>query len=393
MARRRVLLLINGVVDTAGGNLRATINIAEALAEDGIDVTLSAPVALGQPHRTVDLMSERVTRRIFRASRPAARFGGSLRQFRWLVRHAKDFDEVQTNSLFTLSAVYSIVICAIHGVPIALWPHGSLDPNDLRKHGWFKRAVGPIVTRRLLDRCSAVVFTVPHEEQIAETYGSTTPHMIVPLPVVPVWTDMDAGVWKSKYGVPRDTPIVLFLGRIDEKKRVPLLVEALSLMERRDAHLVVVGDGPADQTEIFRESIRKFGLEGRVHTTGWVEGQDRAAAFKAADAFALLTQYENFGLAVVEALSVGCPTVISDGVFLAQDLKSARVAAVVEREAPLQAARALDAFLNDPAGALETGLRAKEFVAARYSLGAVGARLRELSAYLDQATALRRAPV
>ncbi|MEJ7832134.1 MAG: glycosyltransferase [Nocardioides sp.] len=378
-----MLVLINGVVDTSGGNLRAAVNIAEALAADGRDVTFSAPIVLSQPHRTVLIMDDRVDRRLFPATRPVARFGGSARQLAWLVRHVRDFDEVQTHSLFSLSTVYAVAICAIRGVPIFLWPHGSIDPFDLRKHARFKSLVGPVVTRRLLDRCAAIVFTTPHEEQIAVTYGATVPHAVVPLPVVPVSTDDDTGAWRSRFGLPADAPVVLFLGRIDYKKRLPLLVESVSLLERPDVHLAVVGDGPAPDTALLHDAARTFGVSERVHVTGWVEGADRAAAFSVADVFVLLSDAENFGLSIIEALSVGCPAVVSDRVFLAEDLQSAGVAVVVERDA-VQAARAIDAILGDPVAAIEMGTRAKEFVASRYSQAAVGACLRELSAGVDE---------
>lgn len=377
---RRVLVLINGVVDTSGGNLRAAINIAEALAGAGEDVTLSAPIVASQPHRTIDAMDARVQRRLFRASRPVARFGGSARQFWWLLRHARDFDEVQTHSIFTLSAVYSIVICAARGVPVILWPHGSIDPFDLRKHARIKNIIGPLVLRRLIDRCAAVVFTTAHERDVAVTFGSSTPRAIVPLPVEPLPASrIDPQQWRHRFGVPTDVPVILFLGRIDYKKRLPLLVESVALMENRQAHLVVVGDGPDSEKRLLADTTERFSIGDRVHVTGWVEGGDRAAAFEIASAFALLSDAENFGLSVIEAMSMGCPTVISDQLALAEHLAAANAAIVVERDAS-EAAQALDRLLSDRDSAAQLGERAKALVEREYSPRAVAARLREVSA-------------
>jgi glycosyltransferase involved in cell wall biosynthesis len=382
--QRRVLVLINGVVDASGGNLRAAVNIAEAMALDGALVTFSAPVVRAQSHRTVDLMDARIERRLFPASRPAARFGGSVRQLWWLWRNVRSFDEVQTHSLFALSAAYAIIVSAIRRVPVLLWPHGSIDPFDLRKHERFKRIIGPLVTRRLLDRCSALLFTTTHESRIAVTYGSRTPREVVALPVAPLSVEgANPAAWRKRHGVPGDVPVVLFLGRIDYKKRLPLLVEAVSLLEGRDAHLVVVGDGPAPERALMADAAARCGVTNRVHVTGWLEGTDRIEAFAVGDVFALISDAENFGLSLIEAMSVGCPAVISDRVFLAEDLERAGAVVCVERDA-VAAAEAIDMLLTHPEKAANMGERARELVEREFAPLAVAARLREVTKALAQ---------
>lgn len=376
---RRVLMLLNTAADATGGTLRAVVNLAEAMAGDGTEVTFSAPVTRGVEHRTVDLMDPRVERQVFRASTLIARFGGSVRQLRWLWREAGTFDEVQTHSLFTLSTVYAIVVGTLRGVPVFLWPHGSLDPFDLRKKGGFKKLIGPIVTRRLLDRCRALLFTTAHEAEIAETYGSRTRREVVPLPVAPISVaHADLTDWRVRHGVPRGVPVVLFLGRINYKKRLPLLVEALARMERRDAHLVVVGDGDESERVLVDEAIERCGVVDRVHITGWLEGADRTDAFAVGEVFALLSDAENFGLSVIEALSAGCPVVISDQLDLAEQLQRGGAAIVVERDA-VQAARALDGLLDDPDRRNRMGACGRDLVAREFAPAAVAARLREVN--------------
>jgi glycosyltransferase involved in cell wall biosynthesis len=376
---RHVLMLINSVDDSSGGNLRAMVNLAEAMVADGVRVTVSAPIVSGREHRTVDLTDPRVSRQLFRASRPAARFGGSIRQLWWLWRSLGQYDEVQTHSIFSLSAVYAIACCAIRRIPIMLWPHGSLDPLDLRKHAWFKRRVGPVVTRRLLDACAALLFTTPREARIAETYGSRTRREVVPLPVSPLEADgADPADWRERHGVPSDAPVVLFLGRINYKKRLPLLVEAVSLSST-DAWLVVVGDGETAERAEVDEVARACGMTHRMRMLGWQEGRDRVEAFLAADVFALLSDFENFGLAVVEALSVGCPVVISTAIDLADQLGKAGAASCVEQD-PVRAAAAIDELLLDRSKATAMGARGRALVERDFAPAAVASRLCEISA-------------
>lgn len=382
MQERRVLVVVNQVYDAAGGELRAAVNTAEAMAADGVDVTITAPWVAAHSHRTIEALDPRVHRQMFPATRPLARFGGSVRQVWWLWRHVRDYNEVQVHILFALCAVYTIIICALRRVPVLLWPHGCIDPYDLRKHARFKRFVGPIVTRRLLNRCAALLFITSREEQVAVTYGARVRHEVVPLPVEPVDTSVaDPLAWRDKHGVPRDASVVLFVGRVDAKKRLPLLVEAVSLMRRRDAHLVVVGDGPAAEIARLHDAVRAHGLAERVHVTGWLEGGDRAAAFAAAAVFSTVSDFENFGLAVVEAMSTGCPTVISDQVYVADDVAPSGAAVVVPRDAAAMA-QAFDELIADRAAADTMGKRARELVVREYTPPAVAARLRTLSGEL-----------
>lgn len=371
--------MINSVDDTLGGSLRAAVNIAEAMVSDGVDVTFTAPVVRGRDHRTVDLMDRRVTRRLFGASRPVARFGGSLRQFWWLLRNVRSFDEVQVHSLFALSTGYAALLCMFSRVPLLLWAHGSLDPLDLRKHARIKRLLGPGATRWILDRCAALVFTTSHESAISETYGSSTPHEVVALPVAPLQTDhVDPVAWRQRHGVPLDVPVILFLGRIDYKKRIPLLVETLSHLDHCDVHLVVVGDGPASERALVLEAAEQFGVIDRLTLTGWLEGDERIAAFTAATVFALLSDFENFGLAVVEAMSAGCPVVVSDKVHLAPDLARADAAVCVGQDSRA-AAKEIDRLLAHPEEAAQLGSRARDLVAQEFAPSAVARRLRDVS--------------
>lgn len=373
-----MLVLVNEAFDTAGGNLRAAVNVAEALAQQEVEVTFSAPIVASNPRVTVDALDPRVARKLFRASRPLARFGGSVRQFVWLLRNVGCFDQVQVHSLFHLSAVYSILLCTLRGVPVVLWPHGTLDPFDLRKHARIKRWAGSLVTRPLLDQCSALVFTTEREADVAVTYGATVRHEIVPLPVRLLRsTPADGAAFRARFDIPAGAAMVLFLGRVNYKKGLPLLVESVARLTDENVYLVVAGDGEADQVRRLEQAGATYRLTDRLRLTGWIEGPVRSAAYMAADVFALLSDSENFGLALVEGLSAGLPAVISDQVFIADDLARAGAALVVPRAADA-AATALAQVLADPAAAAAMGARGRAYVQAHFTPDAVAERLRSL---------------
>jgi glycosyltransferase involved in cell wall biosynthesis len=76
-----------------------------------------------------------------------------------------------------------------------------------------------------------------------------------------------------------------------------------------DCDLVAFGGGPFDESE--KAALRERNLSGRVFQA---DGDDRRLAgwYRQAVALVYPSQYEGFGLPPVEAMSVGCPVIVSD---------------------------------------------------------------------------------
>jgi len=109
-------------------------------------------------------------------------------------------------------------------------------------------------------------------------------------------------------GVCFDTrrPTAVHVSNFRPVKRVPWLVEAfLEATRGRDAHLVLIGDGP-DQLAA-RERAREGGGDGRVTFLG--ERDVLPELLAAADVFALSSSSESFGLSALEAMACGTPVV------------------------------------------------------------------------------------
>ena len=102
---------------------------------------------------------------------------------------------------------------------------------------------------------------------------------------------------------------LLAVGRLKEAKNYPVMLRALSqLLERRPAHLVILGTGP--QEAHIRQLVRTCGLNEHVSLAGHVDVL--AAYYQRADLFILSSDYEGFGNVIVEAMSCGTPVVSTD---------------------------------------------------------------------------------
>ena len=110
--------------------------------------------------------------------------------------------------------------------------------------------------------------------------------------------------------------LIVFLSRLDHKKGLDRLLPAIGTlaMGRDNFALVIAGSGEREYEDQVHDLVLAHGLQEKVIFTGFVQGQDKMDLLRDADVFVLPSYDENFGLAVIEAMAVGAPVVISNNV-------------------------------------------------------------------------------
>ncbi|PRX52057.1 glycosyltransferase involved in cell wall biosynthesis [Nonomuraea fuscirosea] len=112
-----------------------------------------------------------------------------------------------------------------------------------------------------------------------------------------------------------DRPTVLFVGRLDEEKRLDELVRALPLvLNETDAQVALVGKG--NQRDELERLARSIGVSDRVFFLGFVPDENMSQAFSAADVFAMPGVAELQSIATLEAMASGLPVVAADAMAL-----------------------------------------------------------------------------
>ncbi|HZJ41839.1 MAG TPA: glycosyltransferase family 1 protein [Patescibacteria group bacterium] len=117
----------------------------------------------------------------------------------------------------------------------------------------------------------------------------------------------------EKYGL--EEPFFLYVGRIEKKKNIPALIEAMALL--RDNHseikekMVLVGDASFGYDEV-NYVIEEFNLNEEVVMPGWVEEEDMPIILQAASAFIFPSKHEGFGIPILQAMACGVPIAASD---------------------------------------------------------------------------------
>ena len=131
--------------------------------------------------------------------------------------------------------------------------------------------------------------------------------------------------------MPRDQPLILFLGRINKKKGTDMLVDAFRQLKMLDAYLAIAGPDDGQLAEV-KALIGRYHLEQRVSLPGLLSGLDVLAAFQDADLFVLPCRADTFPFAIIEACLAGTPMVITDRCEIA-DMVRDRVADIVPFDA------------------------------------------------------------
>jgi len=138
---------------------------------------------------------------------------------------------------------------------------------------------------------------------------------VVPEAAAPTFSPRTASEFSSvakRLGVDVRRPYALFVGTLEPRKNIPLLLEALVLVRRElDAQLLLVGARGWLDEPIFAAHAR-LRLGDAARFLGTLSEDDLAVLYSSAGVFALPSLYEGFGLPVLEAMACGAPVVCSN---------------------------------------------------------------------------------
>jgi glycosyltransferase involved in cell wall biosynthesis len=309
----KILHTIRSVNPEGGGVIETVKQFSRVMERRGRDVTIAS---LDAPD---DAWVKQCPHRIEALGPARGNYGASPNFVPWLRQHAREFDAVIVNGLWQQHSFGVWRALRGTGQRYFVFPHGMLDP-------WFKRTYPlkhlkkwmywPWAEYRVLRDAAAVLFTCEQERRLArESFWLYRCHeQVAPLGVAaPVGEpDVQRELFLDSFPECRGKRVVLFLGRIHEKKGCDLLIEAFAGVapQHADLRLVMAGPEQQDPTQ-WHELATRLGVASRITWTGMLSGDLKWGALHTAEVFALPSHQENFGIAVVEALACGLPVLIS----------------------------------------------------------------------------------
>jgi glycosyltransferase involved in cell wall biosynthesis len=260
-------------------------------------------------------------------------YGYTPKLTQWLRENRHAYDAIIVNGLWQYGGFGTWRALRNTKQPYFVFPHGMLDP-------WFKKRY-PLkhlkkwlywrwAEYRVLRDAAAVLFTC--EEERIQARQSFSPYrcneVVVNFGTASPLGDADSqrSLFLERFPKLRGRRILLFLGRIHEKKGCLELIEAFQRALREqteltgDLHLIMAGPADSEYARHVKSIAEQRELSGRITWTGMLSGDLKWGAFRAADAFVLPSYQENFGIAVAESLACGVPVLISNKVNIYREI-------------------------------------------------------------------------
>jgi glycosyltransferase involved in cell wall biosynthesis len=267
------------------------------------------------------------------------RYAFSPRLWHWLHANLDRFDGIVMNGVWTFPSLAIRIAARRAHRPYGIFAHGALDPWFNRKYPLkhLKKMLYWPVQYSVLRDAQAVFFTTEIERDLArESFRPNRWHSeVIPLGITdPEATKENASdqveAFYAKLPMLRGRRFLLFLARIHEKKGCDLLIEAFGKVAASvpEVDLVIAGPGQHGTLAKLTSLAEQVGISGRVHWPGLVGGDVKWGALRACEVFILPSHQENFGIAVIESLAVGCPVLVSNQVNIWQQIADDRVGLV-----------------------------------------------------------------
>ena len=259
------------------------------------------------------------------------------------------------------------------GFTVYYHPHGALDPTLFADWSWGslkKRIYIHFFSRVNLSRATGVFALTSREQLQLRAVGITSPIMVVPNGIDAVeWQELPLAesahlrqTFRAQQQIPAHAQVLLFIGRINPKKRLEDIIGAFARLapDHPALFLAIAGQAESEYFAALQAQVAAAGLTARVRWVGFLNENTKPAAFAGADYFIHASISEGMALAILEAMAHGLPVVATKGCYMHA---AAAVGALSEcAQGPEALATALAPFIASPAAAQAQGEAGRRYV-------------------------------
>jgi glycosyltransferase involved in cell wall biosynthesis len=203
------------------------------------------------------------------------------------------------------------IVSSISGSPLNVQVHIDFFSPYFKSESFRQRFQSWLASFVLKRADSIRVVSAKIASYLVEKLG-LPPSKIV---IAPVFVDIDAlRARPVTIDLHREYPefewIVLTASRFVKQKNIPLGVEAFDLFRKSHPKtgLIIVGSGP--EIDTIKKVVRSKDLGSSVRIGSWPN--EFASCMKSSDAFLLSSDYEGWGMTVIEAAALGKPIIMTD---------------------------------------------------------------------------------
>lgn len=356
---------------TINGVATFSRNLARGLADLGHEVLVVAPSQTGKKSKEVD--GNHVIIRTASVPFPFYQnFRISLNPAREMKKIIDDFDPdvIHIQMLMGLGQA-AMRYGNKYGIPIVSTNHAMPENlmDNLRLLAPVSRPINYIITAYGARFHSKADFVTLPTQSAIDMFNAND-KITVPMEAVSNGIDLQHFTpgaapddLYERFAIPKNVPIVSYVGRLDAEKHLPVLMRAFLrvLAAIPDAHLVIVGDGT--ERETLHAMAHNLGVGKNVTLTGRVSDEDLVALHKIGTVFAMPSPAELQSIATLEAMASGQPIVAVDAGALKELCQHERNGYLCDQDDDEMIAAGLIEILEDPA--LRAEMSAESLAIAR----------------------------
>ena len=299
----KILQTIAGFGAHSGGTSTCTYDLLSAMHGMGCDVDLMT-VKVKDPSDKLMGQGEKWIKALDNDCRTP--YGWSPNMTRFL--RASDYDIYHTNGMWMHCNHETCVTARRKHRPYIITPHGMLYPQALARSAWKKKLLLNLGgVEKDLRHATCIHVTCEEEMKHYRELGYTNPVAVIPNPVpIPSYIEEMSG--------DRTIKRIGFLGRLHPRKNVKGLINAwIALGDKvKDAQLIIMGKGDDEYETTLKDIVAQHDLNN-VQFAGFITGRDKFEHLASLTTLCVPSDFENFGMIITEALSVGTPVIASLG--------------------------------------------------------------------------------
>lgn len=292
----------------------STAELSEQLTEarclvDVFTTTANGSTELNVPTgKTIMVDGVRVTY-FKRLTKDHSHFSPALLKTLW--KNAKQYDIIHIHAWWNLVSVLSAVVALWQRVPVVVSPRGTLSTYSFQhRNKGIKKLAHQLLRRLVLRKCHIHATSQPEasdlQQLIQPLHLFTLPNFVkLPLPQLSFPPNS------------KQSPLLklIFYSRIDAKKGLELLLQALPLL-RIPYQLTIAGSGDPSYINQLENLTQTLGVREHINWIGF-QKEHKFEVLQQHDVMVLPSYNENFGNVVIESLGVGTAVLISQQVGLA----------------------------------------------------------------------------
>lgn len=296
---------INGVstsIDTFRRELRARGHTVHLIAPDYFAPSEDESDILRVPARSLPMDPE-----------------DRLMQYGWAMQHlsrlhAEQYDLVHVQTPF-VAHYLGLSLAKKLGIPCVETYHTFFEEYfyhyiPFLPKSWLKAAARRISRQQGNSLHGMVIPSRPMLE-VLRHYGITSHAEVIPTGLQPSsFTPGDGAVFRARYGIAQDRPVLLFVGRVAHEKNIGFLLKVTQRVRQQVPNIlfVIAGEGPARKG--LEQEVSALGLQENTQFIGYLDRHTELnSCYRAGDIFIFSSRTETQGLVLLEAMAQAVPVV------------------------------------------------------------------------------------